>query len=240
MEKEKLHEKGKNTLKKKRNVRENEREDIRRQKEEKERDSKLTATWLFSNRLRTIAVPFHPFFPLFARLSPTRAFIQRRNTEKTEEETEWQSHEGILLLVMCAHLHTLGKRNGARVYPASGPGLDEKSVWPKGQSERALDEREKNEEPGGRGRKGGWNRVKQGVARWKERVSCGQGAHVSLEIARFGYRVSSLELIRAWKTETRRSIYHVSYIVSPKKFSNRVFLRLRSLVSAFRSFYRRR
>lgn len=82
--------------------------------------------------------------------------------------------------------------------------------------------------------------MKQGVGRWKERVSCGQGAHVSLEIARFGYRVSSLELIRAWKTETRRSIYHVSYIVSPKKFSNRVFLRLRSLVSAFQSFYRPR
>lgn len=33
------------------------------------------------------------------------------------------------------------------------PGLDEKSVWPKGQSERALDEREKNEEPGERGEK---------------------------------------------------------------------------------------
>lgn len=44
MEKEKLHEKGKDTLKKKRNVGENKREDIRRQKEEKERDSKLTAT----------------------------------------------------------------------------------------------------------------------------------------------------------------------------------------------------
>lgn len=44
MEKETLHEKGKDTLKNKRNIGKNERKDIKRQKEEKERDSKLTAT----------------------------------------------------------------------------------------------------------------------------------------------------------------------------------------------------
>lgn len=165
MEKETLHKKGKDTLKNKRNIGKNERKDIKRQKEEKERDSKLTATWLFSNRLRTIAVPFHPLFPLFARLSPTRAFIQRRNTEKTEEETEWQSHEGILLLVMCAHLHTVGKRSGARVYPASGPGY----AWPRWKkrvakgTERACAWR-KGEKRGTRRTRGekegeiGWNR----------------------------------------------------------------------------------
>ena len=55
------------------------------EEKERERGSKLTATWLFSTRLALPPLSASFFALRFA--SERAAFIQRQNTEKTEEES---------------------------------------------------------------------------------------------------------------------------------------------------------
>lgn len=243
MEKEKMHEKGKNTLKKKKCWEERE----RRYQKTKRREG----TWLEINRNVTIfqqtpydCCPFPSTFPsLCSALADQSVHSAAEHRENGRGERMAKPRGDFAAGYVCTLTHRWKTKRCTRLSSERARVRLASMKKACGQGDRAsvrLTKGRKTRNQKNEGRKGGWNRVKQGVGRWKERVSCGQGAHVSLEIARFGYRVSSLELIRAWKTETRRSIYHVSHIVSPKKCSNRVFLRLRSLVSAFRSFYRPR